>query len=138
MAEKRPKGTARMVAVEQQLRHELSTLNASCSKLIVKENKKLSNDLSLINDLISWGGIDKCMTIWSALEKLSDRTEFNKITDNTTPGSKFYKNAGAVRSLKICLKYWLDEDLILNSTTLIGAAGILAERLEENISLLKP
>ncbi len=137
MTEKRPKITASMVAAERQLKQELSTLNAGCPKLIVKENKKLSDDLSLINDLISWSGMDRWMTIWSVIENLTDGTEFNKLTEDTNPKSKFHKNPAAVHGLKICLEYWLDEGLILNSTTLMKTAGILTERLEENIALLK-
>jgi hypothetical protein len=137
MAEKRLKITASMVAADKQLKQELGTLNAGCPKLIFQENKQLSDDLSLINNLIAYSGMDRWMTIWSVIENLTDGTECEKLTEDTNPESKFRKNPVAVHRLRICLEHWLDEGLILYSTTLKGASVILTERLEENVILLK-
>jgi hypothetical protein len=137
MKHRRLKMTSAKVTAEQKLKEEVSALTADCVKTIAHESKRLSYHLSLIHDLIQWGGMNQWMTIWSVRNHLTDGIELKKLTENTDPTSKFYKNRDAAETLVVGLKHWLAEEVIDNSTTLKKADEILSARLQENFSLLK-
>lgn len=137
MYRKLPRMSESMVAEEKRYKQALSVLLAGCPKLILAENRKLFDSISLIRDLIAWGGIDRYLTLRSVIEELNtDWSVAKELSKDVDRSNRYCNRPAAVLDLVEYLNYWLLEGHVKNSTTLIGAQAILVDRLEKNQKML--
>jgi hypothetical protein len=123
--------------IDKQIEQGVRGLGVACLAAIKEENGRLVSDLELLNDAITCHVIENWMSIWSAIDTLTDNDEICKLIEEVRPESKFHRNAVAVRKFVDCLKYWRAEEFLLNQDSLVKAFSILNERLADNIRFLQ-
>ena len=114
-------------------------INVGCRRSILEENVWIAYSISLLDALISLGGIDKWMTVRMAIDNhLTDELERKRIIENANPASQLYENPEAIDHLINNLNFCSGEkeQLISKNSTLAETLHILSIRRDENNHLL--